>query len=189
MRPCNRAQVLLGLACALVCAARAEPNGTLLDLREGRLTYHLVHKLHEVNGTNSSLEGKALLQPDGSAKVQVRAKVAGFDSGNSNRDVHMREVTHEAVHPYTTLRGTLAALKLPLTAPFTTTLAATVELNGEKMTVDIPVTLEQTGDALRAKFSFPISLEAFKVERPELLFVKVDDKVMMDGELVFGPAK
>ena len=41
---------------------------------------------------------------------------------------------------------------------------------------------------MRAKFSFPISLDAFKVERPELLFVKVEDKAQIEGDLVFTEA-
>jgi len=43
----------------------------------------------------------------------VRAKVASFDSGNANRDAHMREATHEAAHPYVEVKGTMPALKLP----------------------------------------------------------------------------
>lgn len=173
---------------ALVLATGARADGTLLDLRAGTLTYHLVHKLHEVTGTNRAVEGKALVQSDGAARVQIRAKVSGFDSGNSNRDVHMREVTHEALHPYASVRGTLSGVKLPLAAKLETKLAATVELNGEKQSLEVPVELTQVGETVRVHFSFPISLEAFKVDRPELLFVKVDDKVMLDGELSFAAA-
>jgi hypothetical protein len=39
---------------------------------------------------------------------------------------------------------------------------------------------------VRARFSFPISLEAFQVERPELLFVKVEDQAQIEGDLVFS---
>jgi hypothetical protein len=42
---------------------------------------------------------------------------------------------------------------------------------------------------VRATFSFPISLEAFHVERPELFFVKVEDKVVIEGDVTFGTAK
>ncbi len=159
------------------------------DLREGSLTYTLVHKLHEVQGTSRALEGRAQLQPDGSGRVQVRAKVATFDSGNSNRDEHMREVTHEAAHPYATVKGTLGGLKLPLAAPAALTLHATVELNGVKQAAEIPVQLTQEGARVRAKFSVPLSLDAFQIEKPELLFVKVDDRLVLSGELVFEEAK
>jgi len=174
------------LLALLLCAA---PAGQFLDLREGTLTATVVHKLHEVHATTKQLEGRALVQPDGATKVQVRAKVSSFDSGNSNRDVHMREVTHEPEHPYASVKGTLSGVTLPLPAPMETTLHATVELNGEKQQVEIPVKLEPAPGGVRARFSFPISLDAFKVERPELLFVKVDDGVVIAGDLLFGAAQ
>jgi polyisoprenoid-binding protein YceI len=176
---------MTALLAFLLCAP---PAGQLLDLREGALTATVVHKLHEVHATTKQLEGRALVQPDGTARVQVRAKVASFDSGNSNRDVHIREVTHEPEHKYASVKGTLAGVKIPLAAPLQTTLHASVELNGQKRPAEIPVKLEPAGAGVRATFSFPLSLDAFKVERPELLFVKVDDTVVITGDLLFGAA-
>jgi hypothetical protein len=121
--------------------------------------------------------------------VQVRAKVASFDSGNSNRDVHMREVTHEDAHPYASVKGTIDSVALPLSAPREVMLHAVVELNGEKQSVEVPLKLEPAGTGVRAKFSFPISLEAFKVERPQLLFINVEDRVVIDGDLLFETSK
>lgn len=174
---------MIALLASLLLAAPA------FDLREGALTYTVVHKLHEVQGTTRAIEGRAALSPDGSARVQVRARVASFDSGNSNRDMHMREVTHEAAHPYATVKGTLSGLTLPLPAPVEVRLHATVELNGVKQPAEIAVALSQDGQRLRAKFSVPLSLEGFGIERPELLFVKVDDRLVLSGELVFEEAK
>lgn len=177
---------MLALLASLLLGAAP---GQVLELQEGALTYTLVHRLHQVDGTSRALEGRAMAAPDGTMRVQVRTKIASFDSGNSNRDEHMREVTHEVVHPYVTVKGTLPALSLPLAAPLATTLHATIELNGEKQPAEIPVQLTQDGPRVRAKFSFPISLEAFKIERPELLFVKVDDRVVLSGNVAFVEAK
>ena len=121
--------------------------------------------------------------------MQVRAKVASFDSGNSNRDEHMREATHEPVHPYAEVKGTLSGVNLPLRQMQEATLHATVELNGEKQTQDVPVKLEPAEAGVRATFSFPFSLDAFKVERPELLLIKVDDRATIAGDLRFEAAK
>jgi polyisoprenoid-binding protein YceI len=178
---------VLALIAFLLCAPPEAQQ--LLDLREGTLTYSVVHKLHEVRGTTKQVEGRALALPDGTVKVQVRAKVATFDSGNSNRDVHMRESTHEAAHPYTEVKGTMAGVKLPLEGSQKATLHATVELNGEKQTHDVPVKLEPEGSGVRATFSFPISLDAYKVERPQLLLIKVDDRATISGDLHFGKPK
>ena len=173
---------MLVLLAILLCAPA---NGQLLDLREGTLTYTVVHKLHEVQGTTHKLEGRALAAPDGTVKVQVRTKVATFDSGNSNRDEHMREVTHEGSHPYAEVKGTLSGVTLPLAGPHKATLHATVELNGERKAIEVPVKLEPAGSGVRATFAFPISLDAFKVERPELLLIKIDDRATISGDLRF----
>jgi polyisoprenoid-binding protein YceI len=180
--------MMLALVALLLCAP--SPPGQLLEVREGTLTYTVVHKLHEVHGTSRQVEGRALAQPDGRVQVQVRAKVASFDSGNSNRDAHMREATHEAAHPYAEVKGVLSGVTLPLAAPVDATLHGTVALNGEKQTQDVRVHLEPaSGGGVRATFNFPISLDALKVERPQLLLVKVDDRATIAGDLRFQVAR
>src|SRR5258707_7694579 len=140
---------MLGPVALALLVGAAPAGGRLLDLREGTLSYTVVHKLHEVRGTTSQVEGRALLQEGGAGRVQVRAKVASFDSGNSNRDVHMREVTHEAAHPYTEVRGMLSGVTLPLEGPRQAVLRGTVELNGEKQTQDVTVQLQPEGGGIR----------------------------------------
>jgi len=174
------------LSALLLAAAAAPPHA--FDLKEGTLSYTVVHKLHEVKGTTHALEGRALVQPSGALRVQVRAKIASFDSGNSNRDEHVREVTHEPLHPYVQIKGSAAGLPLAVSAPVDVTLDGTIELNGVQKEQPIAVHLEPQPGGVRARFSFSISLDAFKVERPELLFVQVDDKAVIAGELVFAEA-
>jgi len=177
---------MLALVALLLCAP---PPGQLLDLREGTLSYTVVHKLHEVRASSHQVEGRALAQPDGNVKVQVRVRVATFDSGNSNRDEHMREATHEQSHPYAEVKGTISGVTIPLQKPQETTLRGTVELNGEKRPQDISVKLVPAGGGVRATFAFPVSLDAFKVERPQLLFIKIDDRATISGDLRFEAAR
>src|SRR2546425_1139752 len=130
---------MLALVALLLCAP---PAGQLLDLRKGTLTYTVVHRLHEVRATSQQVEGRALAQPDGTVKVQVRVRVATFDSGNSNRDEHMREATHEQSHPYAEVKGTMSGVTVPLQQPLETTLHGTVELNGDKQAQEVAVKLQ-----------------------------------------------
>jgi YceI-like domain len=172
----------LALAAA---AAHADDAPRVLALKEATLGYALVHPMHKVSATCRTAEGAAKVNPGGPVQVQVRAKVACFDSGDANRDVHMREVTHEPLHPLVSLKGTLEGLQLPLAEKGTRTLAAKVELNGEVQQVSVPVEVSSEGGKVRAKFSFPVSLEGFKIERPSLLLVKVEDALTISGELLF----
>lgn len=175
------------LLLALLIAAGARADGPqTFDLREGSLTYTVKHPAHVVKGVTHAVEGRALVQPGGGLKVQVRAKVASFDSGNSNRDEHMREVTHEPAHPYVQIKGTASGVTLPISAPMEVKLNGTLDFNGVQKPEKITVHLEPSDDGVRAKFSLSFSLGAFKVERPELLLVKIDDKATVEGELVFA---
>ena len=180
-----RCSLLVALAWGFSPAHADGGAAKALELRGGSVTYTLVHKFHEVKGTSQKLEGRALVSPDGSAKVQVRAPLASFDSGNSNRDAHMREATHELQHHYVTIWGRLAGVSVPLPAPLDTTMQAQVELNGQKNAVPVALKLESIEGKVRGTFSFPISLESFKIERPELLLIKVDDTVKIEGTLLF----
>jgi hypothetical protein len=99
----------------------------------------------------------------------------------------MREATHEPLHPVAEVKGTLPPVTLPLSGPQDVTLDARVELNGIQQKHAIPVRLEPSGPrAVRAKFSFPISLDAYRVDRPELLLIKIDDRALISGDVVFA---
>ena len=186
----TRGGLVVGLLLAAAAVRADDPAGAhFFELKSGRATYTLVHKFHQVQGTSQKLEGRARVLPDGTAQVQVRAPLASFDSGNSNRDAHMREATHELQHPHVTVKGTLTGVRLPLAGPLEQSMQATVELNGERHTLPVQVKLAQGGDKLHATYSFAVSLDAFKIERPELMLIKVEDAVKMDGELVFEESK
>ncbi len=182
------AKVQLAAALLIAAAGRGdEARPTLLALEQGTLSYTVVHKLHQVTGTTQKLEGLARLQPGGPTLVQVRARVATFDSGNSNRDAHVREATQEPLHPVAEVKGTLPPLTLPLAGPQDVTLDARVELNGIQQKQAIPVHLEPSGRrGVRARFSFPISLDAFHVDRPELLLIKIEDRAVIAGDVLFS---
>src|SRR5437764_11968701 len=120
---------MLALVVVLLCAP---PAGQLLELRQGTLTYTVVHKLHEVRGTTREVEGRALAQPDGTVRVQVRAKVASFDSGNSKHDEHVRGVTHEHVHRYAEVNDLLTGAHRSLLDAHESSLHVTVYLTADE---------------------------------------------------------
>ena len=105
---------MAGILAAAIAAHAEDVKPRVYNVGEGALSYSVVHKLHEVRGTTHTFEGKVVVAPDGTARVQVRARVATFDGGNSNRDEHMREVAHETEHPYCSVKGTASGIKLPL---------------------------------------------------------------------------
>src|SRR6185503_6407555 len=81
MRSLAFVSVLLAAAIARAQAPATEFN---VVPAESSITYHLVHKMHRVDGTSHKVEGKARLMPDGKAQVMIRVPSQSFDSGNVN---------------------------------------------------------------------------------------------------------
>jgi polyisoprenoid-binding protein YceI len=185
LRPGRRRNRMSNAWIALAAAAlAAAPEGRAfsVDPAKSVLGFHIVHKFHKVHGESRSLQGKALLSPDGAVQVMVRAPVASFDSGDGNRDGNMRDTLEAAKYPYVTFKAVGK-----LTPPKEYPARAEVELDGEldfhgrKRPEKVPVTVEFAApDALHVTGRFAVSLDKYEVERPSLLFVKIEDACAID---------
>lgn len=152
------------------------------------LAYHLVHRFHAVDGVARDLEGRARLLADGTLQVAVRARVAAFDSGNSNRDAHMMEVTDAARFPFVTVKAVAAGIRLPA-APgdLDVPLDGTLDLHGVARPLSVTAHVHfASPERAEVTADFPVSLTAHGVERPSLLFVKVEDRIEIAARLVLS---
>ena len=168
---------------ALAQEAASAPRTYSVRSADSSLTYRLKHKLHEVVGTARPSEGKARVLPDGTLQVAVRANVADFDSGNANRDAHMKEATEAVKFPTIEFKGVASGVKVPTTFPAkqSVVLKGQLTFHGVKQPVEVP--LEVVFNSARdvsAEGRFQISLDSYKVERPSLLMVKVDDALGLE---------
>jgi polyisoprenoid-binding protein YceI len=152
----------------------------------GTVRYTLVHKFHELEGVSKGALAKARVMPDGTLQVMVRVPVESFDSGNANRDAHMLEVLDAARFPNVELKATGRGFSLPQAFPSTLTvrLAGTLTFHGVGQQRDLAVQLTFTdASSVNVDGSLSVSLESFGIERPALLFVKVDDRVDVRWQL------
>lgn len=169
---------------ALLMAAAIAPGSYAVDPGSSTLRYVVVHKLHKVDATSSQVEGRAVVKPDGSAITEVRAQVASFKSGDGNRDEHMLETMNVGSYPYVTFKG------IAKSAGESVTMQGQVDFHGVKKPYAVPVRIEAQPDGtLHVTGGFDISLDGHNVERPALLFVKVDDACHVDVDLTLHPAK
>lgn len=181
--------ILLGAALCLTTAVHADA-GTLLviDTKESAIKINLVHKLHEFSGASHRVAGKALLLPTGQAQVEVHVPSESFDTGNVNRDAHMKEAIEAA--RFTTVDVKAIGGDLALPAKFPAVLdrrfKAQLSFHGVQQVFEVPVRITfESASRVRAVSSFAISLDSFKVERPSLLFVKLDDELRVEATLLF----
>jgi hypothetical protein len=168
----------LALIAALTLSA---PSLWNLDAARSKVSYHLVHKLHEFTGTNDGhLQGKARVTDDGTAQVQIVGQVKDFSSGNGNRDEHMMETVEAEKFPSVTVKA-----KMPISGQSgdvegKATVAA--NLHGTTQTLDVPLKVTFKGDSAHVTGEFDMSVEGFSIKRPTLLFVPINDamKITVD---------
>ena len=169
-------------------AAAAAAEVYSVTAGQSSLTYHLIHKLHKVDGVSKKVEGKAQLTAAGQVKVMLRAPVESFDSGDNNRDTHMKETVEAARFPTVELKALGEGVTPPQSYPATVkkTFKAQVLFHGVTKSMDIPVDITfESATRIKAAASFAISLDGFNVERPSLLFVKVNDDLKIDAAVTF----
>ena len=182
--------ILLGLAIAL--AATAAPAAGIYSVvkEHSTLRYDVKHKLHVVSAESHEMEGKALLKPDGSVQLMVRAPVTSFRSGDGNRDEHMQETMDAQAFPYVVYKG-VAKIQPPTSYPATMDVAVAGELDfhGRKHpeTVQLKVEMRSATD-WHVTGGFIISLDKYQVERPSLLLIKLEDACKIDLDLQLAGA-
>jgi len=174
---------------ALTLPLSARADGMYkLDPSKSTLTYKIVHKFHESVGVNKKVQGAAVIKGT-DAQVQIRAQVADFDSGNGNRDSHMKETVEEAKYPDVTLKGVIKGLAMPASFPGKAqgTLEGQLTFHGQTNPIKIPVTIDfASANNAHATSEFDVSLDAYKVDRPSLMFVKIDDACHITVDLNFA---
>jgi len=184
----------LPLLLLLVAAAGEPATATIAPPSAGQtwtvaagstLTYRLVHKFHSVEGVARTVEGRARQTPEGLVQVAVRARVDAFDSGNSNRDAHMKEVTEAARLPFVLLKAVAEGVHAG-SAPgdVEIPLRGALEFHGVAREVAVTARLHfVSADRAEVEATFPVSLTAHGVERPSLLFVRVEDRIVVTARL------
>ncbi len=172
-------------ALALLVAGTTDPQAYTVDAGQSTIRYHVNHKLHAADGRSSTIEGKALIQPDGKVLTMLRVPVASFDSGDANRDSNMRETLESSRYPFVVFKG-VTSLVLPASRgkPVPMTLQGELDLHGVKRPLQVPVTVEFADDGTATvKGKMNVSLESYRIDRPSLLMIKLDDDCAIQFDL------
>lgn len=91
------------LALTLAAAVAVFAANDQWVLEQATLTYHVSHPLHQVEGVSHAARGKGVCHA-GVCDFLVAVPVKTFDSGDSNRDLHMLQVVRGAEFPMVTVR-------------------------------------------------------------------------------------
>src|ERR1700734_1764132 len=104
---------------ALPVSARGDSQWIL---QQSTLTYHVSHPLHQTEGVSHAAKGKGVCHA-GQCDFLIAVPVKSFDSGDSNRDLHMLQVARGGQFPIVSVRT-----QLPESAETSSTVNADLEI-------------------------------------------------------------
>jgi hypothetical protein len=162
--------------------ARAQSPDQTWTLDQSTLTYHMSHPMHEVDGTSHAARGKGVCHA-GQCDFLVAAPVKTFDSGDSNRDLHMIQTTRGAQFPIVQVR-----FRLPQAGINSPTLDCDIEVQFAGNTAHYThVQFHQTieGNAHHITGVVPATLTDFKIEAPTFLMVPIKNEIPVRVDLVW----
>src|SRR5579863_2755638 len=153
-------------------------------LKQSTLTYHVSHPLHQSEGVSHAARGKGVCH-DGQCDFLIAVAVKSFDSGDSNRDLHMIQVTRGAQFPMVTVRT-----HLPETASTSATIHADLEIQFAGQTVQykqVTFELVTQGNQTRISGTIPATLSDFKIDPPTLLAMPVKNEMPVRVDMTWHP--
>jgi len=153
-------------------------------LEKSTLTYHVSHALHQTDGISHAARGKGVCH-DGHCDFLIAVPVKSFDSGDSNRDLHMIQVTRGAEFPMVSVRT-----RLPEADASSTTIHADLEIQFAGQTVQykqVAFQLVTEGKEIQISGTIPATLSDFKIDPPTLLTLPVKNDIPVRVEMTWRP--
>ena len=161
-------------------ALQAQPRWATLIPEESTVGYHLDHPLHHVDATSKSVTFQLAGDPVQKQikTINAQADVTTFDSGNSNRDSHAMEVIDAITYPDVNFKSNTVTQNGD-----SVTVTGKLTFHGETRDVVVKGIAKWSENRLELHGGFDISLTAFKIDRPSLLMIPVDDtlKFLIDA--------
>jgi hypothetical protein len=151
-------------------------------LEQSSLTYHVSHPLHESEGVTHAARGKGTCHA-GKCEFLIAAPVKSFESGDTNRDLHMLQVTRAGQFPLVTVRTTL-----PEAVGAGSIIQADLEIEFAGQTVAYKqVSFQQsTRDGVtHITGTIPATLAAFKIDPPSLFAIPVKNEMPVRVEMAW----
>jgi YceI-like domain len=151
-------------------------------LQKSTLTYHVSHPLHQTEGVSHAAKGKGICHA-GQCDFLVAVPVKSFDSGDSNRDLHMLQATRGAQFPIVTVRT-----RSPEEASGSGTIHADLEIQFAGQSAQykqVPFELVAQGSQMRISGTIPATLSDFKIEPPSLLAIAIKNEIPVRVDLTW----
>lgn len=172
---------ILFVLCALPVLAQSDRQWVL---DSSTLSYHMSHPVHEIDGVSHAARGKGICHA-GQCDFLIAVPVNSFNSGDSNRDLHMLQVTRGAQFPLITVR-----LKLPEASLASPALDCDLDVQFAGNTAHyshVPFQHVVEGAAHRITGTIPSTLRDFKIDPPSFLTVPIKNDIPVKVDITWHP--
>lgn len=143
-------------------------------LDQSTLSYHMSHPMHQVDGVSHGAKGKGTCHA-GQCEFLIAAPVKSFDSGDTNRDLHMLEATRGAQYPMVVVRTRFPESEINAS---TMNLDLDVQFAGQTAHYDhVPFQRTSEGGKVRIVGTIPALCSDFKIDRPSFLTVPIKNEI------------
>ncbi len=152
-------------------------------LQQSTLTYHVSHPLHQFDAASHAARGKGVCEA-GQCNFLIAVPVKSFDSGDSNRDLHMLQVTRGGEFPLISVRT-----RLPEEALNSPSVGADLEIQfaGQTVHYTVPFQLTKQGNEIKLAGIIPATVSDFKIEPPSLLTFPIKNEIPVRVEMTWRP--
>lgn len=153
-------------------------------LTQSTLSYHMSHPVHQVDGVSRAARGKGVCSAD-ACDFLVAAPVKSFDSGDTNRDEHMLQVTRGADFPVVSVR-----FRLPESELNSPTVYCDLEVKFAGNTshyMHVPFQQTIQGKTHHITGVVPATLTDFKIPPPTFLTVPIKNEIPVKVDTTWQP--
>ena len=179
----SRKFLLVVLFFALPAFSQSAGKWTLL---QSTLSYHMTHPVHTVDGVSHAAKGEGFCNAT-ECNFLIAAPVKSFDSGDSNRDLHMLEVTRGAQFPMVIVRT-----RFPEAATASPTIYADLDVQFAGQTMHYThLAFQRTaeGKDVRITGTVPATCSDFKISRPSFLTVPIKNEIPVQVDMTWQETK
>jgi hypothetical protein len=153
-------------------------------LEESTLSYHVSHPLHDTIGVSHTARGKGVCH-EGECDFLIAVPVKSFDSGDSNRDLHMLQAARGAEFPMISVRTRLPEAEL---AAATIHADLQVQFGGQTAEYkQVPFQRSAQANMVHISGTIPAKLSDFKIDPPSLLGIAVKNEMPVQVDMGWGP--
>ncbi len=138
--------------------------------------------MHEVDGISHAAKGKGVCQ-HGICDFLIAAPVKTFDSGDTNRDLHMLETTRGAEFPMVVVRS-----EIPESDTTDSSFYADIEVQLAGQTAHyqhVPFQRTAQGNDIHITGTVPATCSDFKIERPTFLAIPIKNEIPVRVDMLW----